>query len=165
MRPWSPFISWLRDRTGLSMPPLWSLGRWIILLYKPPATPRLAFAAQQSATCPTMAFLLPLARWSAFVACRFSQRPHMARQAVEYHRLLPAIAKTSPAGWFGPCVGGVELKAEPEAYAAVGRIKPVVPKAILGTNQNEGRFEMPFNSPVPNAPISSLADVKRIFGK
>jgi carboxylesterase type B len=73
--------------------------------------------------------------------------------------LLPAIAATSPAGWFGPCIDGVEMKAEPEAYAAVGRINPVS-GVILGTNQNEGRFLMPFNTPVPNAPISSLGDVR-----
>ena len=73
--------------------------------------------------------------------------------------LLPAIANTSKGGWFGPCIDGVEMKAEPEAYAAAGQINPVS-GVILGTNQNEGRFLMPFNSPVPNAPISSMEDVR-----
>ena len=31
---------------------------------------------------------------------------------------------------------------------------------MLGTNLNEGRFLMPLIAPVPNAPNSSIADVK-----
>ena len=72
--------------------------------------------------------------------------------------MLRALAVTSPAGWFGPCVDGVELEAEPEVLAKAGRLNPV-DGVILGTNLNEGRFLLPLMDPVPNAPLSSLDDL------
>jgi carboxylesterase type B len=75
------------------------------------------------------------------------------------HSLLTAIANTSAGGWFSPCIDGIELEYEPEIYAKNGHINPTS-GIILGTNLNEGRYLMPLADPVPNAPVSSIDDLK-----
>lgn len=74
--------------------------------------------------------------------------------------LMSALASTSHAGYFAPCVDGIELTTTPEVYAARGEIVPSVKAVMVGTVLNEGRYLMPVTAPVPNAPLSTHDDVR-----
>ena len=75
--------------------------------------------------------------------------------------IISALATTSIAGWFGPTVDGVELSAEPEVLAKAGEINKIVGGVIIGTNLNEGQLLLPLADAVPNAPDSTLSDLKQ----
>jgi hypothetical protein len=73
--------------------------------------------------------------------------------------LLPIIANTSQDALFSPLVDGVEFSDTPEVLAAKGQINSVQ-GVMLGSNLNEGRLLMPFQMPVPGAPLTTKAQFK-----